>query len=199
MWGCSLPSVSIQLHQMLQNHDLSCCTGCCPKQFPPCSSPGPPQRNPFPFLNAQLGFATCPGSTALLSLPSFPKFKMHPSPCPKAQAEDVSGTKGHQGSSLGEHTMLRVRLERVSAPTLRLLLRFFLITGLTGSEEARAQSHLSILDPLRVHFPHHSYCPEGPTGTKRACCTLQQPDRLCGDLNGSENIFEIFQLRWFCF
>lgn len=64
---------------------------------------------------------------------------------------------------------------------------------------SRAQSHLSILDPLRVHFPHHSHSPEGPTGTKRAGCTLQQPDRLCGDLNSSENIFEILQLRWFCF
>lgn len=108
-------------------------------------------------------------------------------------------TKGHQGSSLGEHNMLRVRLERMPAPPLRLFLWFALITGLTGSEAARAQSHLAILDPLRVHFPHHSYCPEGPTGTKRVRCTLQKPERLCGDLNCSENIFEIFQLRWFYF
>lgn len=108
-------------------------------------------------------------------------------------------TKGHRGSSLGEHTMLRVRLERVPAPPLRSFLWFVLITGLTGSEGARAQPHLSILDPLRAHFPHHSGCPGGPTGTKRACCMLQKPERLRGELNCSENIFEIFPLRWFYF
>lgn len=43
------------------------------KAAPTGSSPGPLQRNPFPFLDAQLGFATCPGlySPTALGLPKF--------------------------------------------------------------------------------------------------------------------------------
>lgn len=175
------------------------------KAAPTGSSPGPLQRNPFPFLDAQLGFATCPGlySPTALGLPKFyclaAQNLRYTGWCPRPPHEHrmSGGTKGHQGSSLGAHTGLKVRLDRVSAPTVQLLLWFVLVPGLTGSEEAGAQSHLAISDPLRVHFPHHSYCPEGPTGTKRACCTPQKPGRLWGDLNCSEKLFEIFQLRWF--
>lgn len=186
-WGVSLPSVSIQLREMLQSHHLRFCSGCCPQQLPPCSSPRH-HRNLFPFLDAQLGFATCPGSPALLSLPSSPKLKIPPV-IPEARSTGCQVLPKPSGISSGRAHSAEGEAGEVSAPTLRSLLWFVLITGLTGSEEAGAQSHLSILDPLRTHFPQHSNCPEGPTGTKRACCTLHKPDRLWGDLSYSENIF----------